>query len=66
VVTRPFGQKEPFVVDSCQGSPYDGGYTDLGVVGEMLNILCCHGNSQGGPCIRSALIPLYSPGGEQR
>ncbi len=63
-LTRPFEQGEPLVVDRYLGSPYDGGYTDLGIMGNMLNLLYYHGNPGGEPCIRSALIPLSRLNGD--
>ena len=55
---RPFDAKAPVVVDVYHGSPYDGGYTDLGVVDGKLNIVYYWGNVEAEPEVRSCIIQL--------
>ncbi len=38
-------------IDVYPGSPYDGGYTDLGIIGEDLYVFYYLGNEEGEPCI---------------
>jgi hypothetical protein len=38
-------------IDTYPGSPYDGGYTDLAIIGEYLFIFYYLGNEEGEPCV---------------
>ncbi|ABZ84317.1 hypothetical protein HM1_1747 [Heliomicrobium modesticaldum Ice1] len=44
-------------IDYYEGNPYDGGYTDLGLVDDDLVIVYYHGNEEGEPSIRAAALP---------
>ncbi|MZP29874.1 hypothetical protein GTO91_09185 [Heliobacterium undosum] len=44
-------------IDHYEGNPYDGGYTDLGLVDDDLVIVYYHGNEEGEPSIRAAALP---------
>ncbi len=51
-------------IDTYPGSPYDGGYTDLGIIGEHLYVFYYLGNEEGEPCIcccQCALAAEKSP-----
>ena len=56
VLRRPFEENTPLVIERYHGSPYDGGYTDLGFIEGWLNIVYYQGNPQGEPFIRSCLL----------
>lgn len=51
-IMEPFTNPTPQIIETYQGSIFDGGYGDIGWIGNRLFVIYYHGNREGEPFIR--------------
>ncbi len=48
----PFSDLDKLIIDTYKGNPYDGGYTDIGIIDERLFVIYYTGNDEGEPYLK--------------